>query len=248
MEWFEVITENFLDTEGRPLQILEFMRQDYPISLHGVSLSIAQADHWPQLYLSKLKQLIERIQPFLVSDHLCWTGNQQGNLHNLLPFPYDDESLRFIVAKIDRIQTFLQRPLILENLSAYLSFNQSTYSEWDFLKMVSRQSGCKILLDVNNIYVNSVNQNFDPRLFLEAIEPQSVAEIHLAGFSNMGKFLFDTHDHPVYPQVWDLYTFACQKFADVPVLIEWDDHIPDFPVLEAEAIKAKEIWQKVHAK
>jgi len=246
VDWFEVISENFMTTRGYPSEVLENMRKDYPISLHGVCLSIGSYDELNLDYLTKLKDLIKRVDPFLVSDHLCFTGLEKNNLHNLLPLSYNDETLNYLVQRLDKVQNFLGRQISLENLSAYFSISDSTYTEWDFLRNLAEQSGCKILLDINNIYVNSENQKFDPYKYLDAIPSELVSEIHLAGFSDMGEFLFDTHSTFVHDNVWKLYQYKIKDAEAIPTLIEWDEDIPDFQVLEAEMLKAKNIWSKVH--
>lgn len=242
IEWFEAITENFINTRGRPFEVLMEVRKDYPVSLHGVSLSIGVAEELDQSYLKKLKELIEIVDPLLVSDHLCWTGFAKNNLHNLLPLPYTKETLNFLIPRIQRVQEFLGREIALENLSAYVESSESTYTEWDFLREVSKQSGCKILLDINNIYVNSQNYGFDPKVYLDAIPDEAVAEIHLAGFSEMEDFLFDTHSTHAHPEVWKLYEHKTKTCKKAPTLFEWDEDIPDFAVLEAEVEKARNIW------
>lgn len=246
VDWFEVISENHMNSRGRPWEILEVLRKDYPLAFHGVSLNIG-LDKAPNLnYLKKLKEMIEFFDPFIVSDHLCWTGFENSNIHNLLPLSYTDENINRVSSKMDQIQSFLGREMALENLSAYVEHKHSTYTEWDFLVKVAKKSGCKILLDINNIYVNSVNHQFDPIEYLDSIPAEKVAQIHLAGFSDMGDFLFDTHSKPVYPKVWELFNHIVKRLPNVPVLIEWDEDIPPFNELENEAMKAKEIWSKHH--
>ncbi len=244
--WFEAISENYMDTQGRPLDMLQLIREDYPVALHGVSLSIASVEGLRQNYLQNLRALVERIDPFLVSDHLCWTGLQQHNLHDLLPIPFTDEALNLIVEHVDHVQTFLQRPILLENVSTYLQLPCGDYTEWEFLQAVADRSGCQILLDVNNVYVNARNHRFDPSLFLEGIPTRIIGQIHLAGYTDMGTHLFDTHSKQVYPEVWDLFSSLIARAPEVPVLIEWDDDIPEFPRLEEEAIKAAHIWTYHH--
>lgn len=239
VDWFEVISENFMKTRGYPFEVLQKIRKDYPISLHGVSMSIGSYSDLDKNYLNELKELIKEIDPFLVSDHLCFTGLKENNLHNLLPLPYNDETLDFLIPRINYVQDFLQREIAIENLSAYFSLNTSDYTEWDFLNTLSKKSGCKILLDINNIYVNSVNQKFDAYKYLDAIDDKNVAEIHLAGFSDMGNFLFDTHSTFVHNDVWQLYNYKTKTCSHAPTLIEWDEDIPDFNVLEDEMKKAK---------
>lgn len=246
VRWFEAISENYMDSEGRPLEMLELIRQDYPVALHGVSLSIVSSEGVRPEYLERLKRLEERIQPFIVSDHLCWTGLQQTNLHDLLPFPFTDDARRTILNNIDQVQNSLGRQILLENVSTYISFPDCPYSEWEFLTMIAKESGCRILLDVNNLYVNSQNHHFDPFTYLDAIPTELIGQVHLAGYTDMGTYLFDTHSKPVYPEVWQLFSHLIARAPEIPVLIEWDDEIPDFPRLEEEAKKAAQIWDSHH--
>jgi uncharacterized protein (UPF0276 family) len=259
VRWFEAISENYMDTGGRPLAVLETVRADHPVALHGVSLSIgykpaqgdrAAADALAEIrtrYLARLRDLADRIDPFLVSDHLCWTGVPGGNVHDLLPTPFTDEALAWIVSQVDAVQTALARRLVLENVSSYLTWAASTWREEDFLVEVSRRSGCGILLDVNNVYVSARNHGFDARAYLDAIPAEAVAQIHLAGHTDMGSHLFDTHSAPVCDEVWDLFAHAIGRMADVPVLIEWDEDIPAFARLEAEAEAADRIAKAVRS-
>ncbi|MBI3396687.1 MAG: DUF692 domain-containing protein [Spirochaetia bacterium] len=247
VDWFEAISENYMDTEGRPLAILEFIRRDYPVALHGVSLSIG-AEHPDDLYLRRWKTLVDRIDPFIVSDHLCWTHIGPPQLHDLLPLPFTDEALTRVVQNIERAQEALGRQLILENVSSYLTYRHSTMTEWEFLARVADQSGCGILLDVNNVYVSAKNHGFDAEVFIRSIPVTHVKQMHLAGFTDRGAFLFDTHSRPVHEDVWDLFGTASSLFPDVPVLIEWDDDIPPFPRLEEEARRAREIRARSTAK
>lgn len=245
--WFEVISENHLNSKGRPWQILEIMRRDFPLAFHGVSLSIASFAPLNFNYLEKLNEMIKSFDPFLVSDHLCFTGLPGANIHNLLPFPFNDQMLDHLIERIDQVQNFLGRKIALENLSAYIDFRESKYKEWEFIAKLLKHSDCNLLLDINNVYVNSQNHKFDPKIYIDAIPKDKVAEIHLAGFSDMGDFLFDTHSKPVYPEVWDLFSYAIKDLKNVPVLVEWDEDIPEYNVLEAEALKAKKIWEGYHA-
>jgi uncharacterized protein (UPF0276 family) len=245
VNWFEGITENFFDTQGRPLQVLEKVRRDFPVGLHGVSLSIASSEDLNMEYLKKVKALYQRIDPVVVSDHLCWTGHRATNLHNLLPIAYNEESLNYLIPRIQKVQEFLGRQLSLENLSAYFDLKTSTMTEWVFLKLLAEKSGCKLLLDINNVYVNSQNHGFDPKLYLDAIPNALITEVHLAGFSDMGTHLFDTHSCPVWDPVWDLYVHKIKSGLKVPVLVEWDEDIPDYPVLEAEMLKARNLFHEV---
>ena len=246
VSWFEAVSENYMDTKGRPLDMLELIRKDYPVALHGVSLSIASTEGLRQNYLQNLRTLIERIAPFIVSDHLCWTGLPQQNLHHLLPIPFTDEALNFIIDHVDQVQTCLGRQILLENVSTYLRIPEADWTEWDFLNELAKRSGCGLLLDLNNLYVNAKNHQFDPNIFLEAIPTHLIGQIHLAGYTDMGTHLFDTHSKPVYPAVWDLFSALIARAPEVPVLIEWDEDIPEFPQLEAEALKAAHIWTYHH--
>jgi uncharacterized protein (UPF0276 family) len=255
--WFVAISENYMDTAGRPLAVLERVRRDHPVALHGVSLSIglrprdADAAAFREQrtrYLARLGALARRIDPFLVSDHLCWTGVPGGNLHDLLPVPFTDEALAWIVEQVDAVQKALGRPLVLENVSSYLTWAGSTWSEQDFLVEVARRSGCRILLDVNNVHVSARNHGFDARAYLDAIPAELVAQLHLAGHSDLGTHLFDTHSAPVCDDVWDLFAHTIARLPGVPVLIEWDEEIPPFERLEAEAQTASRVAAAAHAK
>ncbi len=246
IDWFEVLTENHMNSRGRPWQILELIRADYPMAFHGVSLNIGLEAEVNRSYLDGLKSMIDTFDPFLVSDHLCWTGMEGSNIHNLLPLPYTKAVVERISSKMDKVQTVLGRSLALENLSAYLECQNSEMSEWEFLTEVARKSGCKILLDINNVYVNSVNHGFDPLVYLEYIPKNLVAQFHLAGFSDRGNFLFDTHSRVVQPEVWSLYKYAVKKWPHVPTLVEWDEDVPEFSVLEEQAMEAKKIWGQVN--
>ena len=246
VRWFEAISENYMDSRGRPLDMLELVRRDYPVALHGVSLSIASTEGIRPHYLKRLKVLKERIDPFIVSDHLCWTGTQATNLHDLLPIPFTNESLQVILENVDHVQNVLGGQIHLENVSTYMQVGQAEYTEWEFLTLVVQRSGCRILLDVNNLYVNARNHHFDPNSYLDSLPLEQVGQIHLAGFTDMGTYLFDTHARPVYPEVWDLFSSTIARLPNVPVLIEWDDDIPMFPILEEEAAKANRIWKHHH--
>ncbi len=242
MDWFEAVTENFMDTGGRPLATLERIRAHYPLALHGVSLSIGSMDPLDADYLKKLKSLTKRIDPFVVSDHLCWTGVGGENLHDLLPLPLTEEAVSHVVRRVDEVQTALGRPILLENISTYVTYKHSAMPEWEFLREVARRSGCGILLDLNNIYVNSFNHGFDPALYLEEIPAKWVGQFHLAGHSDKGAFLFDTHGGSVADKVWQLYRRALELYGSVSTLIEWDEAIPNFKRLSAEVKKAKTLY------
>ncbi|MDO8494632.1 MAG: DUF692 domain-containing protein [Deltaproteobacteria bacterium] len=247
IDWFESISENYMNSNGRPRRMLRFIREHYPLALHGVSMSLASAEGLNKNYLQRLKNLIDELEPSIVSDHLCWTGNAHGKLHDLLPFPYTRESLDIVVNNLDQAQNFLQRRMVFENVSTYMTFRESEMTEWEFVLETARRSGAKILLDINNIYVSAVNHRFDPYAYLDAIPAELVGQIHLAGYSDMGDFLFDTHSKPVYADVWKLFSHYIKRAPDVPFMIEWDEDIPKFPRLEIEVVKAKKIWEQHHA-
>lgn len=245
LDWFEVISENVMFSRGRPRQMLTQVASCYPIGLHGVSLNIASSETLDFTYLRTLRELMREIRPLRVSDHLCWTGLAHHNLHNLLPFPYTPAMLDYLCQRVELVQDYLGCPILLENLSAYLEFQESTLSEWEFLAELSRRSGCQLLLDINNVYVNSQNQGFEPRAFVDAIPVGAIAQYHLAGYSEDDGFLFDTHSQPVYPEVWGLYRYALQTKGIHPTLLEWDDEIPALERVEAEVERARDIWREV---
>ncbi len=239
IDWFEVISENFMVDGGRPLEVLEGVRGNYPIVLHGVSLSIGSVDPLNRQYLEKLATLARRFEPAWISDHLCWTGVGGRNLHDLLPLPYTEEAVRHVVSRVRQVQQILGRRILLENVSSYLRFEHSTLTEWEFLRAVAEEADCAILLDINNIYVSAFNHGFDPAVYLKAMPAERVMQFHLAGPSDHGSYLLDTHDHPVCEAVWALYEDAVRRFGKVPTLVEWDDNIPPFDTLAAAADEAR---------
>ena len=239
VDWFEAITENYLDSGGRPLHILEQVRRDYPLALHGVALSIGSVDALDQRYLRQLRALIDRIEPALVTDHVCWTGVGGRKLYDLLPLPYTEETLRHVVERVRRVQDAIGRRVALENPSTYVAFRHSTISECEFLAALATEADCGLLVDVNNIYVSAHNLGFDARRYLDAIPAGRVAQMHLAGFTDMGSYLFDTHSAPVHGDVWTLYRHAVARFGAVATLVEWDADIPTFDRLHAEAERAR---------
>lgn len=240
VDWFEIISENYMDTDGRPRRMLEKILADYPVVMHGVSLSIGTVDPLRQDYLKKLKALADWVQPAWVSDHLCWTGVAHKNTHDLLPVPYTEQALAHIVARIKTVQDVLGRPLVLENPSTYLEFSASSMPEWEFIARMAEQSGCGLLLDVNNIYVSCFNHKWDPKTYIDALPLRHVAQIHLAGHSHQGTHIVDTHDGPVIDDVWRLYKYVLNKKGPTSTMVEWDDKIPDFPVVAAELAKARQ--------
>jgi uncharacterized protein (UPF0276 family) len=244
VDWLEVITENYLVPGGKPLYYLERVRERFPLVMHGVSLSIGSTDPVDFKYLAQVRALAARIEPHWISDHLCWTGIEGRNLHDLLPLPYTEEALDTVVARVGQVQDALGRQILLENVSSYLSFRRSEMSEWEFLGEVAQRADCAILLDINNIYVSSVNHGFDPLTYLRAIPKLKVRQFHLAGHSDMGGHLIDTHDHPIAPPVWDLYGAAVAHFGPVPTMIERDDNIPALSELVAELDIARELSRR----
>jgi uncharacterized protein (UPF0276 family) len=240
VDWFEVISENYLVKGGRPLQILERVRRDYPLVLHGVSLSIGSADPLDRSYLDRLRDLAARIEPAWVSDHLCWTSIGGHNSHDLLPLPYTEETLEHVVSRLVAVQDHLGRRIALENASTYLRFAGSSIPEWEFLGEVAHRADCGILLDVNNVYVSSVNHGLDPEKYLAAVPAERVWEIHLAGHTDRGSHLLDTHSTHVCDEVWELYRFASRRIGAVASLVEWDEDIPDWDTLEAEGARARD--------
>lgn len=241
VEWLEVITDNFLVDGGKPLAMLETFRRDYPVALHGVAMSLGSARGLNPHYLQRVRRLADRFEALWVSDHLCWTGPAQQPLHDLYPLPYTEECARLLIHHIRQAQDMLGRRLVVENVSSYLRYSASGVSEWDFLAHVVREADCELLVDVNNIYVSSVNHGFDPLDYLRAMPAERVRQIHLAGHSMTGHFIIDTHDHPVCEAVWQLYAQAIALFGPTATMIERDDHIPPLADLLAELTRAREM-------
>lgn len=248
IDWFEILSENYMVPGGKPLYYLDKIREDYPIVMHGVSLSLGSTDPFEREYLQQLAELVRRAEPEWISDHLCWTGVKGVNVHDLLPIPYTYEAVGHIVSRIQQVQDFLARPILIENVSSYLTYQQSEMSEWDFITEIVRQAGCYILLDVNNVYVSSVNHQFNPLEYIHAMPASRVAQIHLAGHSNHGSYIIDTHDAPIVQEVWDLYAATLQHLGSVSTMIERDDNMPEFSELLAELEQAKQIAKKVLTK
>ena len=247
VDWFEAVTENYLVPGGRPLQNLMRVRERFPIALHGVSLSIGSTTPLDLNYLSQVKALAKRVQPAWISDHLCWTGVNGKNLHDLLPLPYTEEALAHVVARVRAVQDILGRRILLENVSSYLAFHESRMTEWEFLAAIAQQADCLILLDVNNVYVSSVNHEFDPLAYLDGIPGERVQQIHLAGHESHGDYLIDTHDQPVPDAVWALYQEALRRYGHVPTMIERDANIPPLAELEAELRIARRLAERTTA-
>lgn len=241
VDWLELISENFMFTAGRPRAVARRLAERYPLVLHGVSLSPGSTDPLDWEYLGRLKQLASELQPRWVSDHVCWTGVLGTNTHDLLPLPYHEESLRHLAQRVNQIQDFLQRPLVLENPSTYLTFQASTLSEPEFLTALVGETGCELLLDVNNVYVSCFNHGLDPREYLRGVPMHAVRQMHLAGHTHCGTHLIDTHDGPVIEAVWELYREAQSLTGGTATLIEWDAQIPTLSVVQAEAERARQV-------
>lgn len=239
VDWFEIISENFMDSGGRPRYVLNQIAEKYPLVMHGVSMSIGSTDPLNFDYLKRLKSLADEVNPVWISDHLCWTGVLSINSHDLLPVPLNDESLKHICTRIKTVQDFLERPLIIENPSTYLTFQHSTIAEWDFLRYMTEETACGLLLDVNNVYVSSFNNEFDPVTYIERLPHDRIVQMHLAGHQHCGNHIIDTHDREVVNQVWELFRLAWQKTGGVSTLLEWDSEIPEFDTYHAELLKAK---------
>ena len=243
--WFEVLIDNYMMDAGSSLYYLEKAAEAYPLTFHGVGMSLGSTDQLNKDYLFKLKSLIKQFNPVYVSDHLCWTSVNGYHSHDLLPMPYTDEAIEVLVAHIKQAQNFLERRILLENASSYLTFKDSAMQEWEFLKIIVEEADCDILLDINNIYVSAVNHKMDAMAYLEHVPVERVKEMHLAGYTDMGTHLLDTHGEAVHEPVWKLYEQALNIFGAIPTLIEWDNDIPGFDVLEAEARKAELILNQV---
>lgn len=243
VDWFEVVSENFMVDGGKALYYLDAIGEHYPLVMHGVSLSIGGPHALDQSYLQRLKELARRVKPAWISDHLCWSRGNAHQLHDLLPLPYTEESLQHVAARVSQVQDVLELPLVLENVSSYLRTASDQFNEWEFLARLSELSGCELLLDVNNVYVSSRNHGFDPWQFISALPAQSIRQIHLAGHSDYGDYVIDTHDHPISDPVWQLYQRSLELLGPVATMIERDDHFPPFEELLAELHKARTLGQ-----
>jgi uncharacterized protein (UPF0276 family) len=241
VDWFEILTENYLVPGGKPLHYLTRVRERFPLAMHGVSLSIGSSAPLDFEYLRQVKALAARIEPTWISDHLCWTGVAGANLHDLMPLPHTEEALRHVVSRVEQVQDLLGRRLVLENVSSYVTFRDSKLSEWEFLRAVAEAADCLILLDINNVHVSSVNHGFDAHAFLAGIPRERVQQFHLAGHQVQGAYLIDTHDHPVPNPVWELYRAAVRRFGEVATTIERDANIPPLGELLTELELARTI-------
>lgn len=239
VDWFEVISENYIDSQGRPRYVLQQIAERYPIVMHGVSLSIGATDPLDFKYLGKLKRLAKEVKAHWISDHICWTGVMSRNTHDLLPVPFTEETLRHVVERVRAVQDFLERPFVLENPSSYITFQDSTMDEWEFVSRLAEEADCGLLLDVNNVYVSSFNHDMDPDQFIRSLPHERIVQFHLAGHSNYTTHLIDTHDNHVIDPVWELYRTAHELTGGVSTLLEWDANIPTFEVVHEEVLKAK---------
>jgi hypothetical protein len=241
VDWFEIVSENHIGHEGYASHVLDYVAAHRPVVMHGVSLSIGSTEPLDEAYLDALAALAERVKPAWISDHLCWTGIAGLNTHDLLPMPLTEASLAHVVQRIGRVQDRLGRPLVLENPSSYLRFRSDQMPEHEYIARMAEASGCGLLLDVNNVWVSSVNHGFDPARYIEAIPADHVVQIHLAGPSDRGTHLLDTHDSPVREEVWALYRLATERTGGVSTLLEWDSSIPSWEELVAELGKAQAV-------
>ena len=248
VDWFEIISENFMVPGGRPLAMLDKIRARYPIVMHGVSLSVASTDPLDLDYLKELKKLIARVEPAWISDHLCWTGVHGVNLHGLLPIPYTREALDHVAPRVHQVQEILGRPLTIENVSAYVSYAHADMTEWEFLTGLVQRTGCQLLFDVNNVFVGAFNHGYDPLDFIYGVPQEAVVQFHLAGHSDMGTYIVDTHDHPIRAEVWDLYAASVERFGPISAMIERDANIPPLAEVVAELDQARAITAKVLSK
>lgn len=241
VDWFEILSENYMVPGGKPLYFLDRIRADYPMVMHGVSLSIGSSEPLDQDYLRDLRKLADRVQPAWISDHLCWTGVHGQNMHDLLPLPYTEETAKHVAARVRQVQDTLGCKILLENVSSYASYVDSDMTEWEFISLIAEAADCLLLLDVNNIYVSSFNHQFDAKVFIDGVPAQRVQQIHLAGHHNHGDFIIDTHDAQVIDPVWDLYEHAIARFGPVSTMIERDDKIPPLDELVQELKIARKI-------
>jgi len=241
VDWFEVLSENYMVDGGKPLHYLDRIKAHYPLVMHGVSMSIGGTDPLDRDYLQRLKQLADRVEPRWLSDHLCWTGQAGHNLHDLIPLPYTDEVVTHVAARVRQVQDILERRILLENVSSYVSYTDSSMTEAAFFKAVVEEADCLMLLDVNNIYVSAFNHQFDPVSYLDDLPVERIYQIHLAGHSHYGDYIIDTHDHPIVDPVWDLYRITLERFGPISTMIERDDRMPPFAELLQELGQARAI-------
>ena len=248
IDWFEILSENYMVSGGKSLDYLDRISEHYPLVMHGVSLSIGSTDPLDKTYLKQLRDLADRVKPVWLSDHLCWTIHDGKNIHDLLPLPYNTSTIDHLVDRIHQVQDYLGRQILLENVSSYLTYKESQMSEWEFFSTVTEKADCRMLLDINNVYVSAVNHHFDPADYLRGVPQERVQQIHLAGHTDYGGFIVDTHDHPVVDSVWTLYQLALELYGPVSTMIERDDNFPPFQELLDELDHARQIGQIVHGR
>jgi uncharacterized protein (UPF0276 family) len=241
VDWFEALSENYMISGGKPLDYLDKIRANYPVVMNGVSLSIGSTADIDYNYLRDLKKLANRIEPAWISDHLCWTGVHGQNMHDLLPLPYTEETVKHVAERVKIVQDYLGRQILLENVSSYASYIDSSMTEWEFITQIAEAADCLLLLDVNNIYVSSFNHQFDAKAFIDGVPAERIQQIHLAGHNNHGDYIIDTHDAPVIDPVWNLYQYAIARFGQVSTMIERDDKMPALQVLVDELQIARTI-------
>lgn len=245
IDWFEILSENYLVAGGKPLYYLDAIRERYPMVMHGVSMSIGSSDPLNWDYLEQLKALANRVHPAWFSDHLCWTGLDGKNIHDLLPMPYTEEAIEYVAGRVRQVQDFMEHPMLIENVSSYLTYKDSAMTEWEFLAGIAERANCYILLDINNIYVSAFNHEFDPYEYLNYIPVERVGQFHLAGHTHYEDYIIDSHDHPIIEPVWELYADAVRRFGPVAIMIERDDHIPPLNELLLELDRARSIAQPI---
>lgn len=248
VDWFEALSENYMIPGGKPLNYLDRIRKNYPVVMHGVSLSIGSTAEVDRDYLRDLKKLADRIEPAWISDHLCWTGVHGQNMHDLLPLPYTEETVKHVAERVKIVQDYLGRQILLENVSSYASYIDSSMTEWEFISQIAELADCRLLLDVNNIYVSSYNHQFDAKAFIDGVPAKRIQQIHLAGHNNHGDYIIDTHDAPVIDPVWQLYEYAISRFGAVSTMIERDDNMPALEVLVDELNIARTIFASMTEK
>jgi len=241
VDWFEILSENYMVAGGKPLYFLDTIAEQYPLVMHGVSMSLGSSDELDFNYLKQLKALAQRVNPQWISDHLCWTGVGGHNLHDLMPLPYHEKAVKHLVERIKTVQDYLGQQILIENVSSYLTYQQSDMSEWEFISAICEAADCLLLLDVNNIYVSARNHQFEPMDFVRGIPAHRVRQIHLAGHSDYGDYVIDTHDHPVADSVWNLYAEVIELIGERATMIERDDQYPPFDELLAELNRAKDL-------
>lgn len=245
VDWFEILSENYMVEGGKALYYLDAIRERYPVVMHGVSMSIGGTDPLDFDYLKQLKTLMQRTQPKWISDHLCWTGQANHNLHDLMPLPYNDEAILHVAQRVKTVQDFLETQILLENVSSYVTYRHSEMTEWEFYSRVAEEADCLMLFDVNNVYVSARNHQFDPVEYINGVPEKRVQQIHLAGHTDHGDFVIDTHDHAVVDPVWELYADALKRFGPVSTMIERDDQMPPFGELMAELDQARTIGNSI---